>query len=105
MGSATASRRKEQRFSSVVDVMFEGGAGISRNVSPSGIYFETESPLAPRALLTFSVDCTMPSGEPVRMKCEASIVRIEGLPGGRIGVGAEILGFSIVRPPGSNEPS
>lgn len=105
MGSATSFRRREQRFSSSVDVMFEGGAGISRNVSPSGIYFETESPLAPRALLTFSVDYTTPDGEPVRMKCEASIVRIEGLPGGRIGVGAEILGCAIVRPAGSSAHS
>lgn len=78
-------------------------AGVTSIPDKKG--FETESPLAPRALLTFSVDYTMPNGEPVRMKCEASIVRIEGLPGGRIGVGAEILGFSIVRPPGSNEPS
>lgn len=103
MGSASSSIRREQRFSSALNVMFDGGAGISRNVSASGIYFETETPLAPGALLSFTIDYKNPDGAPLRMKCDAHIVRVEGLPRGRIGVGAEIYGFAIIRSPGSSK--
>ena len=86
MGSASSSIRGEQRFNNAY-------------VSASGIYFETETPLAPGALLSFTIDHKNPDGTPLRMRCDAHIVRVEGLPRGRIGVGAEIYGFAIIRSP------
>lgn len=97
MGRGQPSGRREQRFHSALDVFFDGGTGVSHNVSASGIYFETDTPLAPGALLTFMIDYATPEGTPLRMKCDAHIVRVEGLPRGRIGVGAEIYGFAILR--------
>ncbi len=99
METAQSCRRREQRFNSALDVFFDGGSGVSRNVSPSGIYFETEAPLAPGALVSFMIDYATPDGTPLRMRCDAHIVRVEGLPRGKIGVGAEIYGFALIRPP------
>ena len=69
---------------------------MSRNVSASGIYFETDVPLRESANLTFTVDFTSPAGNPLRMACVARIVRVEDL-GGRIGVGAKIEEFRMER--------
>lgn len=88
--------RKEQRVESKLAITLDGGTGISRNVSASGIYFETEVPLRAGGSVSFSVDFTNPEGQPVRMFCAGWIVRIEELEG-RLGAGVRIDEFHIER--------
>lgn len=96
LGGRVVPGRKEQRVESKLAIALDGGTGISRNVSASGIYFETEVPLREGASVSFSVAFTNPEGQPVRMFCAGWVVRTERLEG-KTGVGARIDEFHIER--------
>jgi hypothetical protein len=89
-------RRKEPRADSYLAVALDGGNGVSRNLSASGIYFETEVPLRAGASVSFSMDFASPEGHPVRMFCAGWVIRTEQLEG-RIGAGVRIDEFHIER--------
>ena len=83
------SQSREPRYAVAVPVVLPQGTGMARNISTSGIYFETELPLEPGAPLSFSVQFDDSPGGPMRMQCEARIVRVEKKDG-KVGVGAQI---------------
>lgn len=89
-------RRKEERADNKLAVTLDGGSGVSRNLSASGIYFETEVPLRAGASVSFSMDLTNPEGEPVRMFCAGWVIRTEEIDG-RIGAGVRIDEFHVER--------
>ena len=89
-------RRKEPRTDSTLAVVLDGGSGVSRNLSASGIYFETQMPLHPGGSVSFSMDFTNPDGEPVRMFCVGWVIHTEQLDG-RIGAGVRIDEFHVER--------
>jgi hypothetical protein len=91
------SGRREKRIEATLAVHLEQGSGVTRNVSASGVYFETDVPLAEGAPIHFSIDFSDSAGGPVRMKCEARIVRVERK-NGKVGVGAAITAFKLERP-------
>lgn len=81
--------RQDQRFASALSIALAQATGVSRNVSASGIYFETEAgALGDNKILKFSIEFRNPQGVPVRMRCAARVVRIEPLGSERIGVAA-----------------
>jgi hypothetical protein len=88
--------RREPRFQSSLAVLMEDGKGRARNVSASGIYFETDLPFTQGADLKFTVHFAPAEGGPLRMKCRARVVRIDDLHG-LFGVGAAIQDFSCER--------
>jgi len=88
--------RREPRFESDLAVELEGGSARARNVSASGIYFETSVLLRKGADLRFTVQFAPIEGAPLRMECRARVVRIERLVG-RYGVGATIQQFNFAR--------
>ncbi len=88
--------RREPRFESDLAVELEGGSARARNVSASGIYFETSMPLRKGAELRFTVQFAPIEGAPLRMQCRARVVRVERLVG-RFGVGATIQHFDFAR--------
>src|SRR5437899_2669751 len=88
--------RREPRFESDLAVELEGGSARARNVSASGIYFETGLPLRKGADLSFTVQFAPIEGAPLRMHCRARVVRVERLVG-RFGVGATIQHFDFAR--------
>lgn len=69
---------------------------MTRNVSASGVYFETDVPLAAGGAVSFDVHFTGVPGGPLRMRCSARVVRVEPLVQG-IGVGAAIEAFHVER--------
>ena len=81
--------RCEIRVPAVLPVTLEHGAGITRNVSASGLFFETDQLLTPGAAINFSLEFENARGGPLRLKCEARIVRVEQQVG-KIGVAAAI---------------
>ena len=88
--------RREERIDATLAVLLEQGLGVTRNVSASGVYFETDVPLAQGAPLSFSFRFDDALGGPLVLKCEAQIVRVEDR-GGMLGVGASITNFKFER--------
>lgn len=87
MGQAN---RTEERVSMSVPVRLRGGgSGTTRDISASGIYFETDSAPALELPLDFTVEFSNGSGG-MALRCKAQVVRIERL-GARVGVAARLL--------------
>jgi hypothetical protein len=81
---------REERYAVDVPVRLADGAGVARNLSTSGIYFETDLALRTGASIRFTVQLDDSPAGPMRLQCEAEIVRVEEKDG-RLGVGARIL--------------
>ena len=81
--------RREIRVPAVLPVTLQHGGGITRNVSTSGVFFETDQLLTPGAAINFFLEFEKARGGPLRLKCEARIVRVEQQVG-KIGVAATI---------------
>ena len=86
--------RREERVQSALNVNLEHGIGVTRDVSASGVYFETDLPFAPGAPISFSFNFEDAPGGPLVLKCEALIVRVENR-GGKTGVGATITSYQF----------
>lgn len=94
-------RRREPRFPSNFAVTLDAGQGVARNVSSSGIYFETRVRLEPGAPLRFSVDYEPGAGGGLKMYCQGRVVRIEKL-AENFGVGARIEELDFRRKDGTS---
>jgi hypothetical protein len=89
-------RRAQQRVSAVLPVKVEGKtAGVTRDISPAGIFFETDLDMADGAAIHFSLEFDNPSGK-LLLECSGQIVRIERA-GGKIGVAARIVESRLER--------
>ena len=90
--------RKDERFGTDLKVTLEGGEGVVRNVSASGIYFVTDAALMEGQPVKFSLNFDhFPSG-PIEVNCFARVVRVEEQ-GARSGVAVEISDFEFRRIP------
>lgn len=74
----------------MLPVQIGEGQGQTRDISVSGIYFETDDTFAPGSEVDFSVDLehASPKG-PMRLVCKGRIVRVERK-GGRVGVAVAV---------------
>jgi hypothetical protein len=70
-------RRRAVRFPITIPVELEGGTGVTRDVSLSGLYFETEQWFAPGEpiRLTLILERASP-GDTIRVQCEGRVVRV-----------------------------
>ena len=71
-----------------------GGKGVIRDISASGLYFETDSEQQVGGLIDFEIELDTPGG-PMKFKAQGQIVRIESQ-GGRIGAGVKLLSSRLV---------
>ena len=71
-----------------------GGNGVTRDISASGLYFETDRELQVGSLIDFEIELDTPGG-PMKFKAQGQIVRIEPL-GGRTGAGVKLLASRLV---------
>jgi hypothetical protein len=89
-------RRAQQRVSAVLPVKVEGRpAGVTRDISPSGIYFETDTEMASGSVILFSLEFDNPSGK-LLLECSGEVVRVEKA-GGKIGIAAKIVESRLER--------
>lgn len=91
-----SSRRQEPRFPSHFAVTLDDGEGLVRNVSASGIFFETRVRFVPGAAVRFTVAYEPTAGSTLKMHCLGRVVRIEKLDQ-RFGVAARIEHFDFRR--------
>jgi hypothetical protein len=98
------SGRRDERFGTELTVQLEGGEGLVRNVSASGIYFVTDVTLKEGQPVKLRLDFQdFPSG-PISVNCSARIVRVEEQ-GARKGVAAAISSFEFRRIPNPGKSS
>jgi hypothetical protein len=96
--------RIEERFETELTMKLEGGEGLARNVSASGIYFVTDVALRVGQPVKFTLQFEhFPSG-PIAVNCVARVVRLEER-GARRGVGASISSFEFHRIPAPGKSS
>jgi len=84
------TRRQAQRISVALPVELERGKGVTRDVSASGVFFETDLLFSPGAPITFCLVLEhVTSVGPIRLRCQGTIVRVERR-NGKVGVAVAI---------------
>lgn len=89
------NQRNTDRYRTALQVELEGGIGVTRDLSVSGIYFETGLHLAVGQSINFTImfdDSLL--GESKRIKCQGEIVRVDEI-GPKIGVAAMFHSYSF----------
>ena len=81
--------RAAERFDTALTVDVEGLSARTRNISASGVYFETEVDLPIGSLLNLNVQFTH-GGKQHWLACEGKVVRVTQADG-RNGVAAQLL--------------
>jgi PilZ domain len=89
MANTGAKRSREERVTAALPVSLDRGAGITRDVSTSGVFFETDVNYTPGSEISFSIELNGPAGK-LMLKCQGQIVRVEDR-GGKVGVAAKII--------------
>lgn len=94
--TANLHGRREERFETELTVTLEGGEGVARNVSASGIYFVTDLALEDGQPVKLALEFQSLISGPIGVNCFARIVRVEQQ-GARKGVAASISSFEFHR--------
>ena len=89
-----AEKRREERVAASIPVDLTKGSGMTRDVSATGIFFETEAQYAKGNTLDLTVEFDTPAGS-LQLKCQGEIVRVEQR-GALVGVAVKITD-SILR--------
>jgi len=86
-------RRRAIRLPMALPVELEEGAGITRDLSLSGVFFETEQPFSSKEPITFTLVFEgMSWSRSIRLECEGQVVRVEPS-NGKVGVAATISSY------------
>ncbi len=84
------SHRDSPREAAALQVRLGSRAlGVTRDISTTGVFFETDAEQVPGSLVEFTIAFETPGG-PMRLKCHGQIVRVERR-GTRQGVAVKIL--------------
>jgi hypothetical protein len=98
------SNRRDPRVKATLAVNMDGRiAGVTKDVSASGVFFETDEDMADGSPIEFTVEFDGPTGKFV-LRCTGQVVRVERS-GGKLGVAAKILDSKLemrVEPMGNN---
>ena len=84
-----SAKRREERVQRALRVNLDRGTGITRDVSASGVFFETDKDCAAGSEISFSIELEGPGGK-MMLRCQGQIVRVENR-GGKVGVAAKII--------------
>ena len=89
--------RREQRVRAALRVGLDNNAvGVTRDVSASGIFFETDASFDPGGPISFHIEIDTPGGAMV-LSCRGEIVRVEQRDA-KLGVAVRIV-ESVLKPP------
>jgi len=81
--------RREKRIPAALPVRLANASkGFTRDISASGIFFETESEYMPGNSIDMTMDFMTPTGK-LQFKCQGVIVRVEQS-GAKVGVAVKI---------------
>lgn len=83
-----SEQREGERLNAQLTVQLARGHGVVRDLSASGIYFETEVPLKVGEPVKFTLEFQDAAAGPISAHCVARIVRVEKKDGKLTGVAA-----------------
>lgn len=86
--SLVKTERGSDRFDTELPIEINGTHGVTRNISASGVYIETDAAQAPGSRVQFTVEM-MVAGQMVRMVCTGEVVRVDQK-GGTVGIAAKL---------------
>ena len=90
MRKESTERRRANRRPVRLPVEVGPDRGWTRDISPSGVYFETARAPAPGTPIRFTVFWKAPSPRPLRLECQGRIIRTERR-AGMMGVAVAII--------------
>ena len=101
--------RKDDRVSAMLPVRFEdGGVGVTRNLSPTGVYFIVDESVVAGRPIRFSLEFT--TGDAISaelyLECVGQVVRVEPV-GDKLGVAVSLTESHLERrrpAPGGKKP-
>ena len=85
----TADQREAIRFDTALPLEMEGATGFTRDVSATGIYFETDALPEIGPVVSFTMRYRQ-GGKLHELQCDARVVRVEAR-GDRIGIAAKLM--------------
>ena len=92
-------QRAEERTPSRLPVKVDNKpAGVTRDLSASGAYFETDLEYRVGSAIEFSIQVEGPDGF-MDLECFGRIVRVEPRGAGKVGIGVKITQRNIKTPP------
>ena len=94
-----AEKRVERRISVALPVSLDevgGFAAVTRDVSASGLFLETDAELVPGSVVRLIVELDTPAGSRI-LKCHGNVVRVERLEN-RLGFGVKLSESTLLRP-------
>ena len=91
-------RRQARRYRIVIPVELEHRKGFTRDISASGIFFETELTHPLGATLSFSLVLEHADpGSPVHLQCQGEVVRVEQC-GDKVGIAVHFTSYQFDLP-------
>jgi hypothetical protein len=75
MAGTGSEKRTEERVDAALPVRLDHASGITRNVSASGLYFETQAAVSAGGQISFTVDLEV-AGAAMVLSCLGEIVRV-----------------------------
>src|SRR3954469_20135318 len=92
-----AEQRTEERVRAALRVSLGDATGVTRDVSASGLYFETDRPFTAGQPITLAVDIDTAGGK-IALWCEGIVVRVDGS-GAQRGVAVRIVESNLKAQP------
>ena len=86
-------RERASRVQSCLPVSVNGVAGVTRDISATGVFFEIDEKYSAGSKIQFELQLDTPGG-PLRLVCDGEVVRVV-TKDGRSGVAARIINQSI----------
>jgi hypothetical protein len=86
--------QREERVSATRPIQLDRGTGVTKNVSASGVFFETNVDYEAGSKINFSIELDGPQGKKMILNCQGEIVRIEQRDG-KVGVAAKIVASKV----------
>jgi len=83
-------KRREERMSVTRPVRLDRAAGVTRNISVSGVFFDADVDYAVGSKIIFAIELDGARGEKLELICRGEIVRVE-LRGSKACVAAKIV--------------
>ena len=75
-------------------VVLARGSGVTRNISTSGVFFETNADYAVGSKIIFAIELDGPQGENLELRSRGEIVRIEHR-AGKVGMAVKIFASKL----------
>ena len=88
------TRRREERVSVARPVRLDRGTGVTKNISASGVFFETDVDFTAGSKISFAIEIDGPQGKKLILKCQGEIVRVQR-EGSKVGVAASITASKV----------